>query len=174
LVFSQFNFCEEVSLAVKIRLMRMGRKKRPFYRIVVTDTKAPRDGRYVECIGTYDSLPDPPKMVLNDERVHFWLDRGAIPSDTVRSLFRRKGLLFLRALKRKGLDPEKIEEELKKWEVRQMEKSKRELEKRVIKAKAKKEKAKEEKAKEETGPVVQVASEAEAQSESGSASESQS
>jgi len=161
-------------LAVKIRLMRMGRKKRPFYRIVVTDTKAPRDGRYVECIGTYDSLPDPPKMVLNEERVHFWLDRGAIPSDTVRSLFRRKGLLFLRALKRKGLDPEKIEEELKKWEVRQMEKSKRELEKRVIKAKAKKEKAKEEKAKEETGPVVQVASEAEAQSESGSASESQS
>lgn len=161
-------------MAVKIRLMRMGRKKRPFYRIVVTDTRAPRDGRYVESIGTYDSLPDPPKVVLNEERAHFWLDRGAIPSDTVRSIFRRKGLLYLRALKRKGLEPEKIEEELKKWEVRQIEKMKRELEKRAIKARTKKAKAKEEK---DTG--TKETSEAEVQeapgtAELGSTSESQS
>lgn len=149
-------------MAVKIRLMRMGRRKRPFYRIVVTDTRTPRNGRYVECIGTYDSLPDPPKMVLNEERVHFWLDRGAVPSDTVRSIFRRKGILYLRALKRKGLDPAKIDEELKKWEVRQIEKNRRELERRTLKAKVKKEKE----------SVVQVTSEVEAQPESESKSES--
>lgn len=149
-------------MAVKIRLMRVGRKKRPFYRIVVTDARAPRNGRYVECIGTYDSLPEPSKIVLNEERVHFWLDRGAIPSDTVRSLFRRKGILYFRALKWKGLDLEKIDEELKKWEVRQIEKTKRELEKKSIKAKKK------------TESVGQVTSEAEAQPESKSTSESQS
>lgn len=70
----------------------MGAKKRPFYRVVVTDSESPRDGRFVEEVGTYDPAPDPPAVNLQVERVQYWLDRGVKPSDTVRSLLKREGL----------------------------------------------------------------------------------
>ncbi len=79
-------------MAVKIRLARHGAKKNPFYRIVVAENDFPRDGRYVEVVGTYDPLKDPAEVKLKEERVRHWLSKGAIASDTVRSLFKKQGI----------------------------------------------------------------------------------
>lgn len=78
-------------MAVKIRLARHGTKKKPFYRIVVADGESPRDGRYLENVGTYDPLIDPAKVTLKPERIRYWIDQGALPSDTVRSLLKKEG-----------------------------------------------------------------------------------
>jgi len=76
-------------MAVKIRLKRMGRKKAPHYRVVVADSASPRDGRFVESIGYYKPLSDPARLVLDLERVDFWVGKGATPSNTVKSLIVR-------------------------------------------------------------------------------------
>ena len=78
-------------MAVKIRLARHGAKKRPFYRIVVADSEAPRDGRFLETVGTYNPLRDPAEIAVKQERVQYWLDQGAIPTDTVKSLLKKEG-----------------------------------------------------------------------------------
>ena len=78
-------------MAVKIRLARHGAKKKPFYRIVVADSESPRDGRYLENVGTYNPLLDPAQVSLKSERIQYWIDQGAKPSDTVRSLLKREG-----------------------------------------------------------------------------------
>jgi small subunit ribosomal protein S16 len=78
-------------MAVKIRLARHGAKKSPFYRIVVADSESPRDGRYLENVGTYDPLFDPAKVTLKSDRVKYWMDQGAKPTDTVRSLLKKEG-----------------------------------------------------------------------------------
>ncbi len=74
---------------MKIRLARFGSKKRPFYRIVVSDSRSPRDGRFIEKVGTYDPLQDPPDVKVDEERLKFWLARGAQLTETVRSLLRK-------------------------------------------------------------------------------------
>lgn len=71
-----------------IRLARIGKKKRPFYRVIVTEKTRPRNGRFVEIVGTYDPLKKPADVQLDNERVQYWLGKGAQPSDTVRSLIR--------------------------------------------------------------------------------------
>jgi small subunit ribosomal protein S16 len=103
----------------------MGRKKKPFYRIVVTDSRSPRDGKYIECVGTYNSLTNPPNIEIKEERINYWLDQGVIPSDTVGSLLRQKGLILKRHLKKSKFDDSLIEEELKKWEVLQIDRQRR-------------------------------------------------
>jgi small subunit ribosomal protein S16 len=80
-------------MAVKIRLKRMGSNKAPFYRLVVAESRAPRDGRFIEEIGTYNPLTDPAKIAINEERAMTWLSNGAQPSDTVRDLFRQAGIM---------------------------------------------------------------------------------
>lgn len=77
-------------MAVRIRLARHGAKKKPFYRIVVADSESPRDGRYLETVGTYNPLLDPAEISLKQERVQYWLEQGAIPTDTVRSLLKKE------------------------------------------------------------------------------------
>lgn len=79
-------------MAVKIRLARFGAKKQPFYRIVVTDARAPRDGRFIEKIGTYDPKQDPPNISVNMERATEWLQKGAQTTPTVAQLLRRAGI----------------------------------------------------------------------------------
>jgi small subunit ribosomal protein S16 len=79
---------EEELLVLTIRLARIGKKKRPFYRVVVTEKTRPRNGRFVEIVGTYDPLKKPAAVQLDNERVQYWLSKGAQPSDTVRSLIR--------------------------------------------------------------------------------------
>jgi small subunit ribosomal protein S16 len=69
----------------------MGAKKRPFYRVIVADSRSPRDGRFIETLGTYNPLTDPAEVNLKAERVRLWLSRGAQPSDTVRHLLARQG-----------------------------------------------------------------------------------
>ncbi len=80
-------------MAVKIRLRRMGAKKRPYYRIVVADSRTPRDGRFIEAVGQYNPIDKPASVSLKEERVYHWLKQGALPTDTVNSLFRKIGLL---------------------------------------------------------------------------------
>lgn len=80
-------------MAVKIRLKRMGSKKTPFYRIVIADSRSPRDGRFIEEIGTYNPLKDPAVVELKEEVVMDWLGKGAQPSDTVRNILSREGIM---------------------------------------------------------------------------------
>lgn len=78
-------------MAVRIRLKRMGAKKKPFYRIVVADSRFPRDGRFIEEIGYYNPTTDPTTFEVDAEKVQLWLSRGARPSDTVKALFEKAG-----------------------------------------------------------------------------------
>jgi small subunit ribosomal protein S16 len=78
---------------VKIRLRRMGRRNRPFYRIVVTDSRSPRDGKFIEIIGHYNPLTDPATISINEEKALKWLGCGAQPTDTVRSLLGKLGIM---------------------------------------------------------------------------------
>ncbi|GGA16313.1 MULTISPECIES: 30S ribosomal protein S16 [Psychrobacillus] len=80
-------------MAVKIRLKRMGAKKSPFYRIVVADSRSPRDGRQIETVGTYNPLTKPAEVKINEELALKWLQDGAKPSDTVRNLFSEQGIM---------------------------------------------------------------------------------
>ena len=80
-------------MAVKIRLKRMGRKKKPFYRVVGADSSAPRDGRFIEEIGTYDPLKDPGEINIDPEKAKKWLGNGAQPTDTVKSLLKKSGIV---------------------------------------------------------------------------------
>jgi small subunit ribosomal protein S16 len=75
---------------LSIRLSRIGKKKQPFYRVVVIDKRRPRDGRFVEIVGSYNPLKNPPEVTLNTERVKHWLGYGAQPSDTVRTFIRKQ------------------------------------------------------------------------------------
>lgn len=79
-------------MAVKIRLARHGAKKRPFYRIVIADSERSRDGRYIEAVGTYDPVFDPAKVSLKGERIKYWIDQGAKPTDTVKNLLKKENL----------------------------------------------------------------------------------
>ena len=80
-------------MAVKLRLLRMGAKKAPFYRIVAADTRAPRDGRFIELLGTYDPRTNPAKVTIKEEEVLKWLNNGAQPSDTVKNLLSKEGII---------------------------------------------------------------------------------
>ena len=80
-------------MAVKLRLTRMGAKKRPTYRIVATDSRRPRDGQYLELIGTYAPIDAENQVKINEELALKWLNTGAIPTDTVRNLFSQKGIM---------------------------------------------------------------------------------
>lgn len=80
-------------MAVKIRLKRMGAKKTPFYRVIVADSRSPRDGRFIDTIGTYNPLTTPAEIKLNEESAIKWLNNGAIPTDTVKNLFSKAGIM---------------------------------------------------------------------------------
>ncbi|MBW2739257.1 MAG: 30S ribosomal protein S16 [Deltaproteobacteria bacterium] len=79
-------------MPVKIRLSRHGAKKRPFYRIVVADSESPRDGKYLEAVGSYNPLKDPAEVSLKEERIRYWMDQGAIPTNTIKNLFKKEGV----------------------------------------------------------------------------------
>lgn len=80
-------------MAVKLRLRRMGAKKRPFYRIVAADSRNPRDGRFIEEIGYYNPIETPAVIKIDEEKAQKWLSTGAIPTDTVRDLFSKQGIM---------------------------------------------------------------------------------
>ncbi|SFB20187.1 SSU ribosomal protein S16P [Lentibacillus halodurans] len=80
-------------MAVKIRMKRMGAKRNPYYRIVVADSRSPRDGRFIEQIGTYNPVVNPVEVSINEEKALDWMTKGAKPSDTVRNLFSKQGIM---------------------------------------------------------------------------------
>jgi small subunit ribosomal protein S16 len=89
---------------VKIRLRRVGRKNAPFYRILVADSQSPRDGKFIEIIGQYAPRQNEGSLNVDEARANYWLDQGAQPTDTVRSLLRRAGVLKNRHEKRLGIE----------------------------------------------------------------------
>lgn len=80
-------------MATKIRLRRMGARGRPFYRVVVADSRSPRDGRFIEVLGYYDPRTEPPTINISEERARYWLGVGAQPTDTARALMQKAGIL---------------------------------------------------------------------------------
>lgn len=80
-------------MAVKIRLKRMGAKKAPFYRVVVADSRSPRDGRFIDHVGTFDPTKDPAAVNLDAEAIKKWIGNGAQPTDTVKALLKKEGIL---------------------------------------------------------------------------------
>ncbi|MDR2486815.1 MAG: 30S ribosomal protein S16 [Clostridiales Family XIII bacterium] len=90
-------------MAVKIRLKRMGAKKKPFYRVVVADSRSPRDGKFIEEIGYFDPLKDPALIKIDSEKARKWLSNGAIPTDTAKALLKKSGVY--------DVQPEDTEEE---------------------------------------------------------------
>ena len=100
---------------IRIRLQKKGRKKRPIFHIVVADSKVARDGRIIEQVGRYDNVTEKKEVVLNEDRILYWLDTGAQPSDTVRKILRNEGVLYKRHLMMWGKNEEEIEAALAEW-----------------------------------------------------------
>lgn len=126
---------------VKLRLRRLGKKKQPIYKVVAADSRAARTGKYLETVGTYDPLVHPLMFDVKENRLFYWLKNGAQPSDTVRSLLRRKGIWLKWTLVKKGADEATVAAELDKWQMLQTEKLKREEEKKARRKAARKLKA---------------------------------
>ena len=101
-------------MAVKLRLTRMGKTKQPSYRVVATDSHTKRDGEYIELIGTYNPLTNPATIKLNEEVALKWLNNGAIPSDTVKNLFKNAGIMKKFADSKAKTTKKEVEEETKK------------------------------------------------------------
>lgn len=80
-------------MAVKLRLKRMGAKQKPFYRVVAADSRSPRDGRFIETVGTYNPIKNPAEVNIDEEKALAWLAKGAQPTDTVRDLFSKQGIM---------------------------------------------------------------------------------
>lgn len=103
-------------MAVKLRLRRMGKKKQPIYKVVAADSRSPRDGKFLEAVGIYNPLTNPHTVDLKEDRVNYWLDNGAQPTDTVKSLLSQKGINLKRDIAKRKLSSEKAEALLKSWE----------------------------------------------------------
>ncbi|HEY5124996.1 MAG TPA: 30S ribosomal protein S16, partial [Ignavibacteria bacterium] len=97
---------------VKLRLRRMGKKRKPIYKIVAADSRSPRDGRFIESVGFYNPNIDPMEVKLDEQKVNRWLNNGAQPTETVKSLLKREGIIFKRHLSKKGLDTTVLEEKM--------------------------------------------------------------
>lgn len=126
---------------VKIRLRRVGKKKQPVYKIVVADSRASRNGKFIESIGQYNPLINPIIIIVNETRLYMWLKRGAQPTDTTRSLLQRKGLWLKWGLMKKGADETTITAAMEKWQMAQVEKLERDAARKARRKAAKKKKA---------------------------------
>ena len=106
-------------MAVKIRLKRMGSKKRPFFRVVAADSRSPRDGRFIETLGYYDPMKDPPEIKFDDDKVYKWLDNGAIPTENAKQLLRKAGLLERWRLLKQGVPIHELDAKIEELRARQ-------------------------------------------------------
>lgn len=119
------NRSKETHLAVRLRLRRIGKKKMPIYHIVAADSRAARNGKFLEIIGRYEPLQNPMLISAQEDRVLYWLNTGALPTDTVRSLLQRIGLWMKWSMMKKGRDEATIAMEMEKWQMAQTEKRQR-------------------------------------------------
>lgn len=136
-------------MAVHLRLRRIGRKKVPIYKLVAADSRSPRNGRFIEALGVYKPLVQPMEFDVKEPRLLYWLERGAKPSDTVRTLLSRKGIWLRWSMMKKGADEGTIAAELQKWQTLQEAKLAREAERRARRAAAQRKMRKEKPAKPE-------------------------
>ena len=130
---------------VKLRLKRMGKKRKPIYRIVAADARSPRDGRFIEDVGFYDPNKEPMEVRIKEKRVVYWINSGAKPTETVMSLLRRLGLLHKLRLKKRGFSEEAITEEMNKYFDKKKDQLEREKERKLRRRQNKTKKSKEEK-----------------------------
>jgi small subunit ribosomal protein S16 len=118
----------------------MGKKKQPIYKMVASDSRSPRDGKFLEAVGFYNPLTKPHTLDLKEDRIMYWLNVGAQPTHTVKSLLRQKGIILKKELISKGFDEEKVKSELENWQKVKEASSKKRTEKKLSKkAKAKQE-----------------------------------
>ncbi|RPI64047.1 MAG: 30S ribosomal protein S16 [Ignavibacteriales bacterium] len=103
-------------MAVKLRLRRMGKKKQPIYKVVAADARSPRDGKFLEAVGIYNPLTNPHTIDLKEDRINYWLNNGAQPTDTVKSLLNQTGINLKRDIAKRKLPEEKAEALLKNWQ----------------------------------------------------------
>ncbi len=125
-------------MAVRLRLRRTGRKNQPAYKVVAADSRSPRDGRFIEAVGSYNPLRNPAEIKFNEAKAFKWLKRGALPTDTVRSLLRKSGLWYKWYLIKKGLDETAVAQKLTEWEAGREAKLAREAERNQRRKAAKK------------------------------------
>lgn len=137
-------------MAVRIRLRRIGKKKMPMYQIVAADSRAARNGKFLEVVGRYEPLKNPMVITTREERLFHWLKNGALPTDTVRSLLQRSGIWIKWIMTKQGTEPGKIAAEMEKWQLGQAEKQARDTERRTRRHAARK---KARKAKGEPAPA---------------------
>jgi small subunit ribosomal protein S16 len=108
-------------MPAKIRLARHGKKSRPFYFIVVADSRAPRDGKFIERIGSYNPVTNPATIEIDFDKALTWLQKGALPTDTVRSLLLQRGILYknhlLKGVRKGALTEEQVEQKFQEWTV---------------------------------------------------------
>ncbi|MGE5680845.1 MAG: 30S ribosomal protein S16 [Bacillota bacterium] len=102
-------------MAVKLRLRRMGKKRQPIYKVVAADSRAPRDGKFLEAIGIYNPKTDPATIDIKEDRALYWLGVGAQPTDTVRNLLSKKGVLLRKELLRQGATEDEVNSKMEAW-----------------------------------------------------------
>ena len=112
---------------IKIRLQRKGRIRRPIYHIVVADSRSPRDGRIIEQVGRYDGVTEKKETVINEERISYWLDQGAKPTDAVQKILRHQGFLYKRHLQMWGKSEEEINAAIEEWKANRKSKEQAEV-----------------------------------------------
>lgn len=112
-------------MAVRLRLRRIGKKKMPQYHIVAADSRAARNGKFLEIVGRYEPLHNPMLIETKEDRVMYWLKTGALPTDTLRSLLQRSGMWLKWSMLKKGTDEATIASTMEKWQMAQAEKQQR-------------------------------------------------
>ncbi len=112
---------------IKIRLQRKGRIRRPIYHIVVADSRSPRDGRIIEKVGRYDGVTEKKETIINEERISYWLDQGAKPTDAVQKILRHQGFLYKRHLQMWGKSEEEINAAIEEWKANRESKEQAEV-----------------------------------------------
>lgn len=103
-------------MAVKLRLRRMGKKRQPYYKLVAADSRSPRDGKFLEAVGIYNPMTQPHQLDISEEAAIKWLQNGAQPTDTVKSLLSQKGIMLKYDLLKRGLTAEAVEAEVANWQ----------------------------------------------------------
>lgn len=140
-------------MAVKLRLLRMGKKKQPLYKVVATDVRSPRDGKIIEAVGSYNPKTDPASVKIDEERILYWLSCGAQPTTTVKNLLNKEGILLKRELQKNGASESEITSKMDEWY--------KNRESALASKKAKNEKKKQEKAEAEKKKLEEEAKEKE-------------
>ncbi|MBE0644093.1 MAG: 30S ribosomal protein S16 [Bacteroidetes bacterium] len=150
---------------VKIRLQRRGRKQLPIYKVVVADSRYPRDGRFIEALGNYEPLANPARIELDTERALYWLKVGAQPTDTARSVLSNAGVMLNLHLIRKGKSEAEIAEEMEKWRSAKVNRAANTISKKQVRAQRKAEVEAKAKAEEEAKAKKEADAKAKADAE---------